>query len=128
MRILIAEDDPVSSLALRTLLTKLGHDVVATSDGAEAWQTIQENPVPVAILDWMMPVMDGVALCRRIKSSPTLGYICVIMLTAKQSREDRLEALNAGADVFLTKPLVREDLIARLQIAERILKLEAAAA
>ncbi|MGI4791613.1 MAG: response regulator [Janthinobacterium lividum] len=126
MNILIAEDDPVSALALRILLTKLGHTVQAATNGVEAWQMIQERPVPIAILDWMMPKMDGLELCRRIKNSSGHAYTCVMMLTAKQSREDRLTALHAGADVFLTKPLDRECLIARLQVAERILHLEAA--
>jgi len=124
MNILVAEDDPVSALAVQTLLTKLGHTVTVASHGAQAWRSLQATPVPVAILDWMMPEMDGLELCRRIKADLKHAYTCVIMLTAKQSREDRLEALKAGADVFLTKPLNKEDLIARLQVAERILKLE----
>jgi DNA-binding response OmpR family regulator len=124
MKILIAEDDPVSCLALQSLLQKLGHELVVAANGAQAWANMSKSWCPVAILDWMMPEMDGIEVCRRIKSQAGSGYCCVIMLTAKQERQDRMEALAAGADVFLTKPLNKEDLIARLQVAERILAIE----
>jgi DNA-binding response OmpR family regulator len=126
MKILVAEDDNVSALALRALLEKHGHTVTMTADGNAAWSKLQAEHFPLAILDWMMPGMDGLAVCRRIRSRPTPPYTCVIMLTAKQQREDRLFALQAGADVFLSKPLDAEDLLARLQVAERILALEQA--
>lgn len=131
MKILVAEDDSVSLLVLRALLEQRGHEVTAATNGAEAWRIYQAERHPVAILDWMMPEMDGLELCRNIRGmtrSDKGAYTCVIMLTAKQEREDRLQALSAGADVFLTKPLNRDDMIARLQVAERILSMETAAA
>jgi DNA-binding response OmpR family regulator len=76
------------------------------------------------LTDWMMPRMDGLEVCRQIRQSCRLPYTCVIMLTAKQTREDRVQALGVGVDVFLTKPLVAADLVARLQVAERILQME----
>lgn len=124
MNILVVEDDPVSSMMLKTLLEKLGHTVVSKPDGVQGWDEFQSRPVPVVITDWMMPEMDGIELCRRIRAQKTAGYTCVIMLTAKQGREDRLAAMNAGADVFLSKPLDKDDLIARLQVADRILRME----
>ncbi|BDI30603.1 hypothetical protein CCAX7_26540 [Capsulimonas corticalis] len=124
MKIIIAEDDPVSMRALRMVLESLGHQVTAVASGALAWSALQAETFPIVITDWMMPDMDGIELCRNIRSRKNAPYTCVIMLTAKQTREDRVKGLNAGADVFLTKPLVREDLIARLQVAERILMLE----
>lgn len=128
MKILIAEDDAVSATALRTLLETRGHEVKVTTDGRSAWTALQAEHFPLAILDWMMPDMDGLEVCRRIRSRSTPPYTCVIMLTAKQQREDRLIALQAGVDVFLTKPLDAEDLLARLQVAERIIRLEQASA
>ena len=124
MKVLIAEDDSVSALALRMLLERNGHEVNVTTNGRAAWDTLQTQHYPLVILDWMMPEMDGLAVCRKIRSTPGASYTCIIMLTAKQAREDRLEALNSGVDVFLTKPLDSEDMLARLQVAERILALE----
>ena len=128
MKILLVEDDAVSAMALRMMLTRLGHEVTVASNGLEGWHSIQSSPTPVAILDWMMPEMTGIELCKRIKEDPRLAKTCVIILTAKQTRADRVESLRAGADVFLSKPLVKEDLIARLQIAERIIELDLAVA
>ena len=126
MKIIIAEDDPVSMRALRTVLEGLGHHVTAVANGAQAWAALQAETFPIVITDWMMPEMDGIELCRNIRTRKNVPYTCVIMLTAKQTREDRVQGLNAGADVFLTKPLNRADLIARMQVAERILMLEQA--
>jgi len=124
VKILVVEDDPISAIAADMMLTQLGHRVTVKSDGAQGWAAMQASPAQIAIVDWMMPVMDGIELCRKIKASPLLKNTCIIMLTAKRSREDRLVAMKAGVDVFLCKPLDREDLIARLQIAQRILELD----
>ncbi|MEO7718658.1 MAG: response regulator [Capsulimonas sp.] len=124
MKIIIAEDDPVSMRALRTILEGLGHQVTAVPNGVQAWAALQAETFAIVITDWMMPEMDGIELCRNIRARKNVPYTCVILLTAKQTREDRVQGLNAGADVFLTKPLDRSDLIARLQVAERILMLE----
>ncbi len=127
MNILVVEDDPISLTGLQALLQKLGHTVTTATDGAQGWKAICEKPVPIAIVDWMMPVMDGLQLSRKIKADPTTASTCVIMLTAKQAREERIQALKMGVDIFLTKPLDSADLVARLQIAERILDLNKAA-
>ena len=124
MKVLVAEDDPISAEALRSLLTNLKYDVTLTRNGAEAWQKLQADDYPIVILDWMMPEMDGLEVCRNIRAKLSGPYRCIIMLTAKQDRDDRAPALNAGVDVFLTKPLECAMLTARLQVAERILKLE----
>ena len=125
MRLLIAEDDPTSAAALHGLLQNIGYDVDVATNGIDAWQRWQISQPKIVILDWMMPGIDGVEVCRRIRSVSTNEYTCVIMLTAKRDREDRVAALKAGADVFLTKPLNKEELIARLQVAERIIEMEA---
>ena len=127
MNILIAEDDPVSLMALRRVLEKSGYAVTATADGAEALRAWRAGAFPIVITDWMMPQVDGLEVCREIRRAGRRPYTCVMMLTAKQTREDRAMALGEGVDVFLTKPLVAADLVARLQVAERILTMERAA-
>jgi len=124
MNILIAEDDPVSAIALRRVLEKSGHKVTTTANGAEALKAWQEGNFPIVVTDWMMPEVDGLEVCRRIRQAGRLPYTCIVMLTAKQTREDRVQALGEGVDVFLTKPLIANDLIARIQVAERILLME----
>ena len=124
MRILIAEDDPVSTLVLRSTLERIGHEVLAVRDGVEAWEYVERDAAQVLISDWMMPRMDGLTLCRNIRKRLDSPYVYVILLTARQQRADRLEGLRAGADDFLGKPLDRSELIARLQVAERILKMQ----
>jgi DNA-binding response OmpR family regulator len=124
MKVLIAEDDPISALALETLLQQQGYEVTVATDGMAAWRAIQQESYPLVVLDWMMPEMDGVEVCRKIRERQSGSYVCVIMLTAKQERKDRMQALNAGADVFLTKPLDCEEMVARLRIARRILEME----
>jgi diguanylate cyclase (GGDEF)-like protein len=121
MRILIAEDDPVSSLVLARALEKLGHDVTPTADGESAWAAFANSEFPLVISDWMMPELDGLGLCRRIRSAPTDSYPFFVVLTAKSQRNDHLAALEAGADDFLAKPLDAADLQARLRTVERIL-------
>jgi DNA-binding response OmpR family regulator len=124
MNILIAEDDSTSALALKGILTNLGHEVAVTTNGLDAYKHWSLNRNKIIILDWMMPIMDGIEVCKKIRAEQSVDYTCIILLTAKQEREDRVHALKSGADVFLTKPLVKEELIARLQVAERIIELE----
>lgn len=124
MRVLIAEDDAVSRLILRKALEELGFAVVAARDGAEAWKLFQQEPFPIVISDWMMPEMDGLELCRRIRAHQSRGYTYFILLTARDSKEDRLHAIEVGADDFLSKPLDRAELAARLSVARRILDME----
>jgi diguanylate cyclase (GGDEF)-like protein len=122
MTILIAEDDPVSSLLLRRSLEGLDLEVVAARDGQEAWEMIQaRDDIRLVVSDWMMPRVDGPELCRRIRGLADRPYIYFILLTAKAFREDRLAGLGAGADDFLTKPIDRADLAARIKVALRLI-------
>ncbi len=124
MRVLIAEDDSVSALLLQRTLERMGHDTTVSTDGLEAWNAYQEGPFSLVITDWMMPSVDGLELCRRIRQSGADSYTYVILLTARTQREDHLEALEAGVDDFLTKPLNQGDLAARMKTAQRILTWE----
>ena len=120
MKTLIADDDAVSALILRKTLERLGHEAVVARDGVEALSCLSRDPVPVIISDWMMPRMDGLELCRHIRAEAMDSYTYVILLTAKTQRHDRLEALAAGVDDFLTKPLDTAELGARINVASRI--------
>lgn len=122
MRILIAEDDPVSVKILQFTLQHWGHDVITTSDGAAAWEAFERDPVRVIISDWMMPGLDGLELCQKVRSRPKTEYAYFILLTAINTGRDNLrKAMDAGIDDFLTKPLDREAVFMRLRVAERIL-------
>jgi DNA-binding response OmpR family regulator len=125
MRVLIAEDSTVARKLLERNLQQLGYEVVATEDGAQAWAAYQQAPTPIVITDWEMPHMNGVELCRAIRQHPTEHYTYLMMLTARGQKEDKLQALEAGADAFLNKPLDIAELQANLRVAERILKAEA---
>ncbi|GBC94881.1 Response regulator PleD [bacterium HR16] len=124
MRVLIAEDDSVSRLVLRKALEEMGYSVLAAKDGEEAWELFQKHPFPLVISDWMMPGADGIELCRRVRSLREKGYTYFILLTARDSKEDRLHAIESGADDFLSKPLDRAELASRLSVARRILDME----
>ncbi len=104
MKILIAEDDPVSRLVLAATLEKFGYEVVVTVNGTQAWAALQSSDAPnLVILDWMMPEIEGVELCRRIRALPTTTPPYLILLTAKSSNEDIVAGLEAGANDYLTK-------------------------
>ena len=124
MRVLIAEDDTTSRLILQEILTQLGHDVVTAANGQEAWAIFNREHVPLVISDWMMPDLDGIELCRRIRAENRPRYTYIILLTALGGKENYLEAMRAGADDFAGKPLDADQLHARLRVAERILGLQ----
>jgi diguanylate cyclase (GGDEF)-like protein len=125
VKLLIADDDPVSRRVLEGTLTRLGHSVVTVAEGRSAIRELLAPGGPtLAILDWMMPEMDGLAVCREIRRRPE-PYVYVILLTARDRREDMVAALDAGADDFLTKPLDTVELRARLRSGERVLDLQA---
>jgi sigma-B regulation protein RsbU (phosphoserine phosphatase) len=126
MRILVADDDEVSAEILIQSLSSMAHEVVFASNGAEAWSLLQKEPFRLVILDWMMPEMDGMEVCRSIRAMQANGYTYIILLTGRTDRKDRLEALEGGADDFLTKPLDNGELVARLNVANRILETEEA--
>ena len=125
MKILIAEDDPVAQRILIVTLRQLDHEVIATRDGREAWNAFQSEQVSIVITDWMMPHVDGLELCRLIRAQHTPRYTYILMLTALEGKDRYLEGMNAGADDFVGKPFDRDELAARLRVAERILGLQA---
>ncbi|MBF0217456.1 MAG: response regulator [Candidatus Omnitrophica bacterium] len=127
MKILIAEDDTTSRIILKAMLEKLGYEVAATRDGTEAWEGLSAaSGVPeLAILDWMMPGMDGVTICRKLREAKRDKPIYVILLTSKSSNEDIIEGLEAGADDFIAKPYDSAVLNARIRVGCRILNFQA---
>jgi two-component system cell cycle response regulator len=122
--ILIAEDNAVSRKLLEKSLAKAGHDVVAAANGRMAFEMFRETFFPMVLTDWMMPEMDGIALCRAIRNHPSPGYVYIVFLTAKDSKDDIVAGLEAGADDYLTKPFHPSELMARLKTGKRILELE----
>ena len=123
MKILIAEDDPVSVKILQFTLEQYGHEVVVATNGSEAWEKFNADPVRVIVSDWMMPGLDGLQLCQQIRERPQTDYTYFILLTAINTGRDNLRrAMDAGIDDFLTKPLDREAILMRLRVAERILE------
>lgn len=124
MRVLAVEDDPVSRRILTVVLERLGHVVLPANNGLEAWQRFQAEPVDAVITDWMMPELDGLELTRRIRSHRKDRYTYVLLLTALAGRDRYLDGMMAGADDFVSKPVDREELHARLRVAERILGLQ----
>src|SRR5262249_35169122 len=123
--LLIAEDDLVSRRALEATLQKWGHRVRVTSDGDAAWETLQASPPPaLAILDWMMPGVDGLGLCRRIRETPRTRGVYVILLTARHGKQSVLEGLDGGADDYIVKPFDRDELRARLNVGLRVAALQ----
>ncbi len=124
-RVLIAEDDPVSRRALEATLAGWGYEVVVTRDGTEAWAVLEAPGSPgLAVLDWMMPGLDGAEVCRRIRAAGRAEPPYVLMLTAKDRPEDAAAGLEAGADDYLVKPFNRVELRARLRVGERTLALQ----
>src|SRR4051794_32296557 len=98
MKILIADDDPVSGRLLQSYLQKWGYEVTAARDGAEAWRLFEDGPFPMVITDWMMPELDGPELIRRIRSARRPGYVFTMLLTAKSQKADLVAGMDAGAD------------------------------
>jgi len=129
MKILITEDDRTSRWALEAILKKAGYEVIAASNGKEAWQVMQgEDPAPLAIVDWMMPEMNGVEFCRKVRESAVLSSTYIILLTSKRQKDDFVTGLDSGADDFIRKPFDRDEFLARLRAAERRIKLESSLA
>lgn len=125
MRVLIAEDDVVFRRILQSTLTKWGYEVVAVNDGEAAWALLQGPDAPkLAILDWIMPGLDGVEVCRRVRAQTAKPYTYILLLTAKGKREDLITALDAGADDFVAKPFDPLELKGRLRAGHRIVDLQ----
>lgn len=125
MRVIVAEDDRTSRHMLRGLIAKWGYDVVTARDGNEAWEIIEgEGGARLALLDWQMPGIDGVEICRKLRTLECRSLIYVILLTVKTDKEDVVEGLEAGANDYVTKPCHPGELLARLRVGERVLELQ----
>lgn len=124
-RVLVAEDDAMFRIILRRWLESWGYQVVVVEDGAQAWSVLQqEHPPELLILDWIMPEVDGTELCRRIRERQRGPYQYILLVTAKDDKQDVVRGLEAGADDYLTKPFDRSELRARLRVGNRILTLQ----
>jgi DNA-binding response OmpR family regulator len=126
-RILIAEDHYVSRHLLERNLQNWGFEVVTAQDGEEATKILESAEAPsLAVLDWMMPRMDGVEVCRRVRGHQNAPYIYLLMLTAKSQKDEIAAGLDAGADDYVIKPFDPDELRARLKVGQRVVELERA--
>lgn len=125
-RILIAEDDNIDRTLLEMYLQNSTYEIVSTKNGEEAWNIIanSENPPQIVIVDWMMPVIDGITLCKKIRGMEGPHYVYIILVTGKSMTTDMVQGLEAGADDYLTKPYDKAVLLARIKVGARILRLE----
>jgi CheY-like chemotaxis protein len=125
MDILIAEDDPISRRTLEVMLGKWGHQVVVTCDGAAALEALGRDDAPqLAILDWMMPHVDGPTVCRRLRAGASRRSPYIILLTARGEKKDIVAGLESGADDYITKPFDRDELQARVNVGLRMAALQ----
>lgn len=125
MKILIAEDDAMSRLLLQTLLRDCGHEVISTKNGIEALAVLEKpDAPPLAIIDWVMPGLNGTEICRKLNGSEDSSRIYTILLTAKSRKIEIVEGLNSGADDYLVKPFDPEELKARIKVGARIIELQ----
>ena len=124
MRALIADDDKIAATILSRALVRSSFEVSVAHDGETAWRVIQEKAPQLAIVDWMMPALDGPALCRRIRADQATAGMYLLLLTSRDSREDVVTGLDSGADDYLIKPVDPEELRARLQVGARVLTLQ----
>ena len=124
MKILIAEDNPLWCGVLKRNIELWGHEPIVAADGTKAWDILRRDDSPrLAILDWQMPGIDGIDVCRRVKRDPNHPFTYVVMLTGRDAQEDMVAGLDAGADDYLTKPIELAVLRSRIAAAERIVKL-----
>src|SRR6058998_104277 len=124
MKVLVAEDDQDSRELLSWILQKLGYQVVAAPNGKEAWEVYKKGRFRIVISDVLMPEIDGLELCRRIRLHKQSKYTYIIIITALIGKKDYLEGMEAGADDFVTKPFDADELRARLRVAERIISFQ----
>jgi CheY-like chemotaxis protein len=125
MRVLVADDDRTAVTILSGLLERWQLEVSVATDGLIAWEQLQQpNPPSLAIVDWEMPGLDGVEVCRRVRANPATAHLYVVLLTARDSRADLVEGLDAGADDYVTKPFDLEELRARVQVGIRVARLQ----
>ena len=126
LRILLADDDLLMRELLETVLTAYGHEVEVFDDGAHAWAAFDEAPAPMVVLDWEMPQMDGLEVCRRVRNHELGEDIYLLVITARSKAADLEDVLRAGADDYLSKPVTPSDIAARLRIAEKRIEVAAA--
>lgn len=124
MKILIAEDEQFSRQMLQTILIREGHGVIAVEDGQKALEIFDKEVPDMLITDWMMPNVDGLELCRRVRALNLPSYVYIVLLTALTEKERIIEGLDAGADDYVTKPYERTELLARIRAGERMIRLE----
>jgi CheY-like chemotaxis protein len=124
MRALIADDDRIGTAILSRALANWNFEVAVAHDGEAAWDLVRGQAPQLAIIDWMMPTLDGLELCRRIRLDPVRAHMYLILLTSRDSRADVVAGLNAGADDYLVKPFDPDELRARLQVGVRVLRLQ----
>ena len=125
MKILIAEDEPLSRRLLQHVLTEHGHEVIVTSDGIQAWEVLQTDDAPhLAIVDWMMPGLTGLQLCNLVHQAPDADLKYLILLTAKGDKADIVRGLAAGANDYVTKPFDKDELRARVEVGVRMIQLQ----
>ena len=124
-RVLVAEDDPLFRRILNAWLRNWGYEVITADDGSQAWEALQREDAPeLLILDWIMPGIDGLELCRRMRSQKQLPYHYILLVTSRDAKQDVISGLEAGADDYLTKPFDAGELRARLRVGNRILRLQ----
>lgn len=125
MKVLIADDSLVSRHMLEATVKKWGYEPVVACDGHEAWEILQKADAPqLAILDWVMPVRTGPAVCRLVRQQQKAAYTYMLLLTSKNQREDLIEGMDAGADDYITKPFNHHELQVRLRAGRRIVELQ----
>ncbi len=125
MKVLIADDDRISRLLLRSSVQRWGYDVLLAENGLQAWEILaQPEPPPMAILDWMMPDATGPELCRRVRENLREPYTYILLLTSKNSKDDTIEGFEAGADDYIVKPFDDNELRMRLRAGQRIVDLQ----
>ncbi len=125
MKILVAEDDALSRMLLERTLAKAGYEVTAVDNGGSALRELKREDAPrLALLDWIMPELDGVEVCKSVREAKNPAYTYLILLSSKESKQDIVQGLESGADDYLTKPFDADELKARLRAGERILELE----
>ena len=122
MTILIAEDNPATTMILRRALKGLSERVIVATDGEAAWRMIeQDRDIRIVLSDWVMPELEGIELCRRVRGLADRPYVYFILITAKAVRDDRLAGMEAGADDFVTKPVDLAELLARVRVGLRVI-------
>ncbi len=127
VRVLIAEDELISRRLLEATLSRQGYEVLSVDNGDAAWEELEKEDAPrLAVLDWMMPGMDGTDVCRKVREKVDADYCYMILLSARAQKEDIVEGLESGADDYLTKPFHPQELTSRIKAGERIIALETA--